>query len=103
MLVVMQLPTATLPWLLRIHRAAEATPYYDIDGYMRRNWVLGARSPHRNDDNPKWDGQRGGALYTAITRLVAIRAHDVLRSDNDRHLHDHGDGYVDGREAVDDE
>jgi hypothetical protein len=36
----MQFPTILLPWLLSIHRAAEATPYYDIDGYMKRNCLV---------------------------------------------------------------
>ncbi|MBB5414080.1 hypothetical protein [Paraburkholderia atlantica] len=81
--------------LLRVHESARATPYYHLDGYMLRDWVLGYRSPERNGDNPAWKRARIGkmpqssALYRWLCRNIAIRAHTILRSDNDRHLHDH--------------
>lgn len=80
--------------LLRIHTRAERTPYFDLPGYMGRNWILGARSPERNTETPAWRksdfvAPRAGFIYRAICRRVAIRAHTILRSDQDRHLHDH--------------
>ena len=50
-------------------RRASRTPYLHLDGYMRRFWLF--RSP-----------------------LVNARVHEILRSDNDRHLHDHPWDYV---------
>lgn len=78
--------------LLRLHESARSTPYYDLPGYMLRDWILGYRSPERNGDNPLWkEGFRpkSSALYRWLCRNVAIRAHTILRSDSDRHLHDH--------------
>ncbi|PFH29088.1 hypothetical protein [Burkholderia sp. JKS000303] len=78
--------------LLRVHARAARTPYFDLPGYMLRNWVLGARSVERNRDNPAWDQAEppcAGVLYRWICHHVAIRAHTILRSDRDRHLHDH--------------
>jgi hypothetical protein len=78
--------------LLRLHESARSTPYYDLPGYMLRDWILGYRSPDRNGDNPLWkEGFRpkSGALYRWLCRNIAVRAHTILRSDNDRHLHDH--------------
>jgi hypothetical protein len=78
--------------LLRLHENARSTPYYDLPGYMLRDWILGYRSPERNGDNPLWkEGFRpkSGFLYRWLCRNIAIRAHTILRSDSDRHLHDH--------------
>jgi hypothetical protein len=103
----MRLPKFILRLLLKLHKSAEATPYYHIenvyrgnhdepfyDRYMRRDWVLGARSPDRNGDNPSWriegfEPPKSGRLYRLICRHLAIRAHTTYRSDSDRHLHDH--------------
>lgn len=78
--------------LLRLHESARSTPYYDLPGYMLRDWVLGYRSPERNGDNPTWKAgfrPKSSALYRWLCRRIAIRAHTILRSDSDRHLHDH--------------
>lgn len=78
--------------LLQLHSNACSTPYYHLHGYMMRDWVLGYRSPDRNGDNPAWKAgfsPKSSALYRWICRNVAIRAHTILRSDSDRHLHDH--------------
>lgn len=49
---------------------AQKTPYFHLDGYMNRWWFIKSR---------KWyDKVFGGA-----------RVHQILRSDSDRHLHDH--------------
>jgi hypothetical protein len=84
--------------LLRLHARAESSPYFDIgrpgDWYMRRNWILGARSPERNDDNPAWTIEgfvppRSSLAYRLLCRYIAARAQTTLRSDRDRHNHDH--------------
>jgi hypothetical protein len=94
----MRLPKFILPLLLKLHKSAEATPYYHIfnrnDCYMSRYWLFGARSPERNGDNPNWKREgfqppKSGRLYRWICRRLAIRAHTIFRSDSDRHLHDH--------------
>lgn len=46
---------------------SRSTPYFNLDGYMERWWVL----------RPRW------------WLPVSIRLHHILRSDNERHLHDH--------------
>jgi hypothetical protein len=89
----MQMKNLLVGALITVHRRAASTPYYDLDGYMLRDWVLGFRSPERNADSPVWKHGRGpkpgGALYRWVCRRLAIRAHTILRSDSDRHLHDH--------------
>jgi hypothetical protein len=78
--------------LLWLHERARCTPYYDLEGYMLRDWVLGYRSPERNGDNPLWNAgfwPKSSALYRWVCRNIAVRAHTILRSDSDRHLHDH--------------
>jgi len=78
-----------LKQLLRIHERALLTPYYNLEGYMLRDWILGYRSPERNKGNPHWVQQPSSALYRFICRHLAIRAHTILRSDGERHMHDH--------------
>ena len=46
---------------------AKKHPYFHLEGYMQRFWVLKPR---------KW-------------LPLSIRVHHILRSDNERHLHDH--------------
>lgn len=78
--------------LLSVHSRATRTPYFDLPGYMLRNWILGARSIERNRDNPAWGDAappRAGLVYRWLCARIAIRAHTILRSDRDRHLHDH--------------
>jgi hypothetical protein len=78
-------------WL--IDRAA-ATPYFDLPGYMIRTWLLGGKSPRRNDDNPGFLARPTSRLYAWITDRVAIRVHHILRSDREAALHDHPFSYV---------
>ena len=85
----MKLPAWTLPLLLRVHAWGMTRPFFDLTGYMLRGWVLGFHSSMRNDGNRSWHGRTRGRLHAWLTSKVAIRAHTVLRSDNDRHLHDH--------------
>lgn len=85
----MKLPAFLLPPLLRLHAWGSRRPYFDLPGYMQRGWVLGYRSAERNAGNPEWHGHAGGRLHAWLTSKVAIRAHTILRSDDDRALHDH--------------
>ena len=85
----MKLPAWTLPLLLRVHAWGMTRPYFDLTGYMLRGWVLGFHSAMRNDGSRTWHGRTRGKLHAWLTSKVAIRAHTVLRSDNERHLHDH--------------
>jgi hypothetical protein len=84
--------------LLRVHARAARTPYYDIwdhgNCYMVRDWVWGGRSPERNTNNPNWKVEgftapKSSAFYRWLCRHIVARAHTILRSDQDRHLHDH--------------
>lgn len=78
-----------------IKRAACRSVYYHLPEYMERWWILGADSLARNADNPTWGyvafqrARSRSRLYQWLTKHVAIRLHHVLRSDTDRHLHDH--------------
>jgi hypothetical protein len=86
----MKLPLAIVQLLYsQVYLRALGTPYFHLPGYMLRHWVFGDRSPERNADNERWHGRRGGWLYRMLARLVAVRAHTILRSDADRALHDH--------------
>lgn len=53
-------------------KSAKKRPYFDLEGYMNRWWFI---KPKR------W-------------LPFAIRVHEILRSDSDRHLHDHPWHYV---------
>lgn len=90
----MNIPSFALPYLLRLHRNALKKPYYHIGQYMSRYWILGDRSPERNDSNPRWQKPgfvvpQSGWLYRLLCRFIAVRAHWTFTSDADRHLHDH--------------
>lgn len=73
-------------WLID---AAKRTPYHHLDGYMLRWWLV----PYKRND----PGEGTGPLSwwrRPFSRLlqefgVAVRVHQILRSDNDRHPHNH--------------
>lgn len=48
---------------------AHSAPYFDLPGYMRRRWAF-------------------------VCPLFTARVHNILRSDSDRHLHDHPFNYL---------
>lgn len=90
----MKIPSILLKSLLKIHKRAELTPYFHLHGYMLRDWILGARSPERNHDNPNFTHpmcahKTPGFLYRWLCKNFCIRAHTILKSDSDRALHDH--------------
>lgn len=66
---------AKMNWFTRgLCRYAMCTPYYHLDGYMQRWWLIKERWIRVG----KWEYQ-----------LPAIRLHRIIKSDSDRHLHDH--------------
>jgi hypothetical protein len=79
-----------IDWLIR---RAQRTPYYDLPGYMRRWWLV----PYRvviTRAGGQTDGTGPVSGFRPIARLlqafdIAIRVHEILRSDADRHPHDH--------------
>lgn len=68
-------------------RHAERRPYFDIEDYMCRWWLLGGSYQDERTDYER--GWRRGWLDRLIGRMVRARLHWTLRSDSDRHLHDH--------------
>lgn len=56
-------------------RLAQRTPYTHLAGYMERWWLFRFG--------------RFGAGESGEYGLVSARVHHILRSDNDRHFHDH--------------
>lgn len=64
-----------------IIRFAKRTPYWHLEGYMERYWLL------RGYD------ERKGAKPPVLNSLSA-RVHHILRSDDDRHFHDHPWNYT---------
>lgn len=69
-------------------------PYFHLPGYMERFWLLGGSNPER-DERP--DTQRGwhrNRIDAWVGRRVAARLHHTLRSDAQRHLHNHPFRYL---------
>lgn len=90
----MKLPKFLVSVLLRVHAWGMKRPFHDLKEYMLRGWVLGYHSANRNDGNEAWHGRSRGRFHEWLTAQVCVRAHTTLRSDNDRHNHDHPAGSV---------
>ena len=94
-------------------RRAKRTPYFDLPGYMRRNWLVPynveiKRRVAAPDLTEKFgipsfrvytDGTGPVTWRRPIARLlqlcgIAVRVHEILRSDDGRDPHDHPWGYV---------
>jgi len=77
-------------WLVE---RARRTPYFDLPGYMRRDWLI----PYRADIG---DGTgpvpfRSRPIAWLLQRFdIAVRIHEILRSDNERHPHSHPWSYL---------
>lgn len=72
---------------------AKRTPYYHLDGYMLRHWVI----PYPNDvghgTGPVAFHQRPIAwLFQRFN--ISVRIHEILRSDLGRDPHDHPFNYL---------
>jgi len=103
-------------WLIE---RAKRTPYWHLDGYMNRWWLVPYRTvvkrklPQQPGDYEigSWDGVHPEAFETAdgtgpvafksrpiawlIQRCgIAIRVHEILRSDTERHPHSHPWSYL---------
>lgn len=93
----------------RLLALAKRTPYFHLDGYMRRWWLVPYRQViSRRVASP--DGAHRDVLHTDGTGPVsfwrrpiawcfqrfdvAIRVHEILRSDKGRDPHDHPWSYV---------
>jgi hypothetical protein len=59
----------------RLIARAQRTPYFHLTGYMERWWLFGSRRTNDAALDRPWP--------------ITARIHHILRSDNDRHLHDH--------------
>ncbi len=74
-------------WLVRRHRNR---PYYHIQGYMSRWWILGGSNPARDERSEQYRGWKRSTLDSFLGRfVVAARLHCIHRGDADRHFHDH--------------
>jgi len=71
---------AVSAWIVR---RAQRTPYFHLEGYMRRWWVF---NPYANDTSID-DALRGRAK--AWPWLPSIRVHHIQREDLAAHPHDH--------------
>jgi hypothetical protein len=69
---------------------SKKTPYFHLDGYMNRYWLV----PYVG----KLAGKHGCGYVSwrkrPIARFIqcfgiAVRVHEILRSDSDRHMHNH--------------
>lgn len=88
----------------RLIARAKRTPYYHLDGYMNRWWLV----PYRDEvlrrpwgqDFESTDGTgpvrfRKRPIAWLLQRFnVSVRVHEILRSDHDRHPHDHPFSYL---------
>lgn len=77
------LKRASIHLILRARR----TPFWHLDGYMERWWLFGGS--YRDKRSAGERGWKGTRLDYAIGKWVCARIHHTLRSDDDRHLHDH--------------
>jgi hypothetical protein len=74
---------------------ATRTPYFHLKGYMLRYWLV----PYKTAGSARDTGCGIVSWRRPIARLlqacgIAVRVHVILRSDNDRALHDHPWNYV---------
>ena len=67
-------------WLIE---RAQRTPYFDLPGYMERNWLFNGYS----SDQSLPSGAR--SRTKRYPRLPSIRIHKILREDLADHPHDH--------------
>lgn len=78
----------------RIIQRAAQRPYHHLPGYMRRYWLFGGSHPKRDDRDDASLGWKRSLLDALVGRFVAARVHDILRSDLERHLHNHPWPYI---------
>lgn len=77
-----------IDWLIN---RAKRTPYFHLEGYMRRWWLV----PFDKEGSGSADGTGPVSFWRrpitwVLQRFgIAIRVHEILRSDEDRDPHDH--------------
>jgi hypothetical protein len=76
-------------WLIE---RAQRTPYYHLTGYMRRWWLVPYRSDMGDGTGPVTWRRPVAKLLQAFD--VAVRVHEILRSDEGRDFHDHPWSYL---------
>lgn len=81
-------------WLIR---RAQRTPYFHLDGYMHRWWLV--PYTYAGSAGKEGDGTGKVSWRRPFARLlqacgVAIRVHEILRSDIGRDPHDHPWPYI---------
>ncbi len=77
-------------WLIR---RAKRTPYYHLDGYMLRWWLVPYRKKLGDGTGPVKLWRR--PIAWALQQFgIAVRIHEILRSDEGRHPHNHPWWYV---------
>lgn len=69
---------------------AKRTPYFHLPGYMNRWWLV----PYRAEGSQSGAGCEAASWRSPLTWLlqrfdVAVRVHEILRSDEGRDPHDH--------------
>ena len=77
-------------WLInKIIERAKQTPYFHLDGYMERYWLV----PYKNSQAGAGCGPvsflRRPLAWLLQQFGIAIRVHHILRSDDARAFHDH--------------
>lgn len=60
---------------------AKRTPYFDLPGYMERNWLFNGYHFDLKDEKSRHERR--------IKWLPSVRIHHILRADTARHPHDH--------------
>lgn len=64
----------------KLIQRAKRTPYKHLDGYMNRWWLF----------NPYQDSTGAPVKRNWLLRMLpSVRIHQILKADDDRHLHDH--------------
>lgn len=85
-----RLPIWAVTWIFNaLVPAALERPYFHLDGYMKRYWILGGSNPKRDGRSDAERGWKRTWLDSFIGRYVCARLHCIMRSDTDRHFHDH--------------
>lgn len=71
-------------WIIR---RAQRSPYFHLEGYMRRWWLF---NPYKGSSQAEADTTADSARHGRRWRwLPSIRVHHILREDRAEHAHDH--------------
>jgi hypothetical protein len=97
-----------IDWLIE---RAKRTPYFDLTGYMNRWWLVPVGEPAYGEGCGPVSFHKRPIAWLFQKCGIAVRIHEILRSDFGRHAHNHpwpfisiilkGNGYME--EVFDDE